>query len=397
MDPLSAEALTRLKEYGTSLGLDLYVVNIDSESVSSDCRVGSSTDTDVSSQGQEQFRTIIGALCGCLERGRICVLIFRKRAALDKFRKSNPKVSGTLITWWPRIVLLWLRVNGNVPPNMNLVQFSWCSEGVVPIGVPELPVGHFISQAGAIAVVDFQELHWEELPREAIEVELLQQKVGARYLRTSRATVLNVRFWSQYLAKKFNLNYDLSTRKFQLKMIDPQGTVSLSEAEMVNAVFDCLQDIARVDPDFPQKALRLARAEEMVRMMKGRVARPAVSESELVDRWVEKEIERQTGGMVTGKQLWERFLASHRIDNRPLCPEVVFYRLLREKIRRYFGIGQSHDRRHTNGNPRFYRNLALRPPGVVVVEVKDAATAHLHALFGTTSCYEQPTFGRCAE
>jgi hypothetical protein len=67
-----------------------------------------------------------------------------------------------------------------------------------------------------------------------------------------------------------------------------------------------------------------------------------------------------------------------------------------EKIRQYFGIGQSHDRRNTNGNPRFYRNLALRPPGVVVVEVKDAATAHIHALFGTTS-YDQPTFGRCAE
>ena len=60
------------------------------------------------------------------------------------------------------------------------------------------------------------------------------------------------------------LTYDLSTRKFQLKMIDPQATVYLSEAEMVNAVFDCLEDIARVDPDFPQKELRLARVEEMV-------------------------------------------------------------------------------------------------------------------------------------
>ena len=76
---------------------------------------------------------------------------------------------------------------------------------VVPVGSPDLPMDRFIAQPGNVPVVDFRDLQWDELEREAIEVELLEQEFGPRFRKTSKRTVLNLQFWAKFLVKQLNL------------------------------------------------------------------------------------------------------------------------------------------------------------------------------------------------
>ena len=92
------------------------------------------------------------------------------------------------MTRWPGIQVLWLRVNGRPPSTTGFGAFTWCSEGIVPVGVPELPIGHFVVQAGTMAVVDFQDVRWEPLERDAFEMVLLEDEVGRRFRKTSKGT-----------------------------------------------------------------------------------------------------------------------------------------------------------------------------------------------------------------
>jgi len=161
------------------------IVEIGNDAVVADCREGSSSaDTDFADQNRRQFQAAFGVACGRLEQRTLCGVLFRKRAALQRFWADNPSTRRGLVTWWPGVLVLWIWVAGNVPRNMNFGTFSWCSVGVVPVGAPELPMNNFIAQASKVSVVDFKDLRWQELEQEAMDIELLEEEVGSRFLRS---------------------------------------------------------------------------------------------------------------------------------------------------------------------------------------------------------------------
>jgi hypothetical protein len=366
MHPLIAE----LSERTT---LDVSVVPIEHDSIVLACRAGPSVETDFRGASREQFHTVFAARCGITEQRRISALVYRRRLAVEKFLQNNPKLRTTLITRWPGIQVLWLEAKGQVPSNIGFGDFAWYSEGLIPVGVPERPPDHFIVQSGRVAVIDFEDLHWERLEKEGFEVALLEDQVGRRYRQTSKGRFLNVRFWSRYLAQKFNMSYEPGTSKFALRRIDPPSVVFLSESQMIEALFDCLETISRAEPEFPASEIGLGRIKELVKLMKNRVERESMGEGEIIHEFVETEVIRCPGGMLTSKELWSRFQAFCRAKGLPLCPERTVCRRVRQEIRSHFGIGQSHDRRDGRGNPRFYRHLSLRPEHVVVAQLADAA------------------------
>lgn len=277
------------------------------------------------------------------------------------------------MTCWPGVEVLWLETQGRVPSNIGFGVFGWYSEGLIPVGVLERPADHFIVQSGRLVVVDFEDLQWEPLEKEGFEMAFLEDQVGRRFRKTSKGRFLNVRFWGKYLAQKFNLSYEPWTSKFALRRIDPPSVVLLSESEMIEALFDGLERISRADPEFPKREISLGRVKELVKLMKNQVGQESMAEGEIINEFLETEVFHCPGGMLTSKELWSRFLAFCRAKGLPLCPEMTFYRQVRQEIRTRFGIGQSHDRRDGSGNPRFYRHLSLRPERVVVVRLKDAA------------------------
>jgi len=237
----------------------------------------------------------------------------------------------------------------------------------------------FIVQAGTAPVVDFGDLHWHELEREVIDIELMEQEMGPKFRKTSKRTILNLRFWSQLFARRFKVSFDPSVRKFQVRMGPAGGAVCLSESALINAIFGCLQKLSRELQGFPQRELCLARVKEIVGLLKIEVARGQLSEDEVVERYLQECVENRRGVVVTSKQLWHNFLAFCRGSNLPLCPERIFAGLARTKIRQRFAVGQSHDKLRGNSHtPRMYRNWGFKAAVPVVVELSDTAVTRIH-------------------
>ena len=114
-------------------------------------------------------------------------------------------------------------------------------------------------------------------------------------------------------------------------------------------------------------------------MLKNAVTRGQLSDAEVIDRFLQAKVEASRGKLVTSKQLWDAFLAFGRTSKLPLCPETIFYRLLRTKIRQQFGIGHSHDRiPGESENRRYYRHLSFKSPALVVVQLSDSVVTRIH-------------------
>src|SRR5882724_5030401 len=69
------------------------------------------------------------------------------------------------------------------------------------------------------------------------------------YVEWDKRRSLNTRFWSQYLAQKFNLNYDPSTRKFQLR-----GSTNTNSATQTPSSPRCLHR-TEIPPSTIQRSL----------------------------------------------------------------------------------------------------------------------------------------------
>jgi hypothetical protein len=245
---MNAENTPQLTELRKALGPDVVIGLIDLRDVTivADCRPGSSSpETDFADPNPRPPQNVFGVACGRVDQATLCAVLFRKRAALDQFWADNPKTRSGLVTRWPGVRVLWLRVTGIIPKNLNLGECTWCSRGVVPVGSPDLPMNRFIAQPGNVPVVDFRDLQWHGLGREAIQVELLEQEFGPRFRKTSKRTVLNLQFWSRFLVKQLNLSYDPAAEKFQARLRSPEATVCLTEGALIDSVGVWLQKLSR--------------------------------------------------------------------------------------------------------------------------------------------------------
>lgn len=388
---MSEEITKRSHELASVLGLDVLsaLFEVTDNTILADCRAGlSSPDTDFADQMPASLQSVYCVACGRRDQVTLCAILFRRAAALAHCQQSNPKLRTALVTQLPGVKILWLQVTGSVPRNNNLGVVTWCSKGMVPVGAPNVPIQSFIAAAGNVPLVDFRELKWPELEQDALDIDLLEQEVGPRFQKRSKQAVLNLDFWSRLLVKKFRLNYDPSAQKFQVRPGPGEPAVCLSESGLIDAVLRCLEKLSRQLEGFPPRECRFSRARELVRRLKGALTRDQPSDDEeVVARFVNEEVEAAPGELITSQQLWASFLIFCRTRGLPLCTQNSFFSLVREMIRERIGVGHSHDRiRGRSDNPRFYRNVTVKSPLAVVVQLVDAARTQIRS-YGE---YSQP-------
>src|SRR5438094_182795 len=121
MKSMHDDDTTGLVKLRNDLGPDVVIglIDIGDDAVVRECRPGSSSDTDFADQNRRQFRAVFGVACGRLEQTTLCAGLFSKRDALERFWAENPKTRAGLVTWWPGVMIVWLRVAGVVPRNVG--------------------------------------------------------------------------------------------------------------------------------------------------------------------------------------------------------------------------------------------------------------------------------------
>ena len=86
---------------------------------------------------------------------------------------------------------------------------------------------------------------------------------------------------------------------------------------------------------------RFGRAESS--LLKTLVWKPDVSDGEIVDQYLQFALEECPGSRSPSHELWIGLSAFCRSRGLPLVPEESFYRLVKLRIRGYFGKCSRHD------------------------------------------------------
>jgi hypothetical protein len=343
---------------GTALGW----AEVGHPAIVADCQPGFSAETDYFSSIPESGAKIFGVWCGLAGEARLSAILCRKQAAFERFLTANPQLKGSVISLtYPGALAVWVRVTGRIiPPYVNFGGLSWCSQGMVPVGMPETPLNHVFLQRGSIPTVAFDDLKWTEQERQLLEMELLAVELGPAVRQIGKRRVLNPFFWARYLQRNLGIvGFDTRLRTFQVVEAGSKQPARLPEGEMIELIAKGLQGVYAADPGlFPPEEIRPSRIREILGLLKTLVWKPEVKDGEIVDRYLQNALEEHLGSQSASHELWIGLCAFCRARGLPLVPEEVFYRLVKPKIRAYFGKCSRHDL--VEGHARGYADLRLK-------------------------------------
>jgi len=208
---------------------------------------------------------LLGVECGKVGSRHLVALLFRKRPAWAEFLRSNPGLRAGLITAWPSVVILWLKIEGHVPRNLNAGSLTWFSQGIIPVAVQGKLLKEYVVQKGPIPAIQFGAIVWDANTTDGFGADEIAQIFGAPFLpNRPRKFVFNELFCSELFIRKLEVLYDSSKEGFQ--RFDPAvgAWVQLSREKLTQLVANGLVQICRDFPDlFPPSEIRRSRVSHM--------------------------------------------------------------------------------------------------------------------------------------
>lgn len=340
-----------------------------------DFRPGSDQDTDLADIPKPATDYVFAVNLDVTPDGtRLCAVVFRKWSRLAAFYNANPVLAATLISTWRGAAAIWMRVTGQVPREFTADGVRWNIGGIIPIGCPKQPGETFISQAGEVKRVEFDQLVWTEQQKAEVERLLLEAEVGPPFCILARGRrVLNLAFWARYFTDMMPIAYDPDKNSFTWGDAEVREPVLLKTDETVREFTNLLQAAApSFGAQFPQGEIRPARVRQLVERVKLLVSQPRASDDEVIDNFLASEVVRAPDQGITSFEFRARYVTYCQGRGRTPCSESRFFRALKAKLHG-MGIDQRHDI-DRNGRPvRGYGGLTLRQE--VATEATDTSDA----------------------
>jgi hypothetical protein len=149
-----------LEELQNCFGAEAWIVIVppDDPLIIRDCRPGWPKQSDFRKQPRPSFPLIRTVECGRMGETTLCGVEFTSRSEYNWFGTNNPIAMKTRMTQWFDCVVMWFKVKGKVPRNLDLPGCSFWSSGRIPVGLPGKPLQYFTVSAGEIQVIEFNQL-----------------------------------------------------------------------------------------------------------------------------------------------------------------------------------------------------------------------------------------------
>jgi len=265
--------------------------------------------TDFASAWPTGSSQLLGVECRDIGGRHLVAVLFRKQQAFSDFLQNNPGLRDGLTTKWPSVVILWLRIEGHVPRNLNAGPLTWFSQGIIPIAVHEQLLNAFVVQKGPIPLIQFGAIVWDAKTKKGFQADEIAQMFGAPFLPNRRRTsVFNELFCSEILLQQLKVTYDSNQQCFA--RFDPAvGTsVPLSLENLTRLVTDSLVQISREFPkSFPPSEIRRSRVRHLIWLMETRSATELLSPKQAVEQYFAQAVEACPGASLTSEQLFDGF------------------------------------------------------------------------------------------
>jgi len=270
---------------------------------------------------------LLGVECGKVGSRHLVALLFRKSQAWAEFLRSNPRLRDGLITAWPSAVILWLRIEGHVPRNLNAGPLTWFSQGIIPVAVQGKLLNEYVVQKGPIPAIQFSDIAWEAKTKDGFGADEIAQIFGPPFLpKRPRKFVFNELFCSEMFLRKLEVLYDSSKQSFQRFDNAVGEWVQLSREKLTQLVANGLVQISRDFPDlFPPSEIRRSRVSQIVWLMETRAA-AEVPPEQAVERFFVQGVEACPDESLTSAHLFEGFRKFCLVRRLPVCSKAYFDR-----------------------------------------------------------------------
>jgi hypothetical protein len=303
-------------------------ISVNDPRFASELLPGANLDTDFGSEWPSGSSQLLGVECGRVGSRHLAAVLFRKSEAFAGFLRDNPGLRDCLITSWPSVVILWLRIEGHAPRNFNAGPLTWFSEGLVPLAGRERPWEKSLVQRGPIPVVRFGAIEWNARTKDGFAADEIAELFGDPFLpKEKRKTVFNELYCAQMILQKFKVVYDSGEGGF--RRFDPAtgNWVCLSRERMTRVVTNALVLFSRDFPrQFPPSEIRRSRVRRVIWLIETRSAVDLPTAKEAVEQFFVEAVESCPMAKLTSGQLFEGYLTYCRARRLPLCSRAYFDR-----------------------------------------------------------------------
>jgi hypothetical protein len=270
-----------------------------------------------------------------------------------EFLKTNPILSGTLVTRLQTMVFVWLRPLDGSPPNAKTQDVQIISEGVVPVYAGESLLDCSVLQPGRPLEVDLDTLVVTGSLQELLADWSVRRQFGPPMVRVSaRRMKLNEFYWAIRISKATGIEFNLGTGTFVAR--DPQTQAEQGlESSIVSKTIAAVLQHTEV-PAYERKPLRIKAILDAMKLL---CVRSGITASEAYLKFVESCLERRVGALLAKKDAataCRKFFKANGLRPYSEMAENKLRHALQQVILKHFGIGESHDR------GRVFRGLALR-------------------------------------
>jgi len=276
---------------------------------------------------------LLAVKCGPHAKGHLVAVVIPKIANAETFRVKNPQLY-SIATGWGHSIVIWLRLEGSVPRNLNAGSVVWISEGLMPVSTHEATVITFLQPGARIPLARFDEIQWETEVAQAFVADETQQSHGSPFLPVRpREFVLNPDFLAELLLKQLDLVYDGTQESFRRFDVTTCTWASLSRIKILRSVTHRLIQLSHDFPrEFPPTEISKALAEKVVWLMEMKGDRDIPTAEQAAELFFSEGLEKCAGHELTQEESYAGLASFCRAMKWPLCSRAFFDRAATDRF-----------------------------------------------------------------
>jgi hypothetical protein len=277
---------------------------------------------------QQSCNGVLAVQCGPGSTGHLVGIVFFEPKHAQKFKDDNLELY-SVVTLWNSCAIAWVKIDGYVPQNFPFPEFSWISEGAIPVAAENAAL---IGALAAEPIVPTTRLHniiWEsEKVRHYFEVDEIQRSFGKPFLTwEAPALAFNDLFFSELLVKRLGLVYDTVQESFQRYNGTTATWFPVRLAELERIVANNLIGFARQYPTEVRPAMvTKGKVNHLIWLMQIRASAHLPTEEEALDRFCEEAVERAESAQLTQDEFYGGLKRFCQLRKLPLCSRAYFDR-----------------------------------------------------------------------
>ena len=310
-------------------------------------------------QQAELLKSNVAVQCG-QESGGLYAIDFDEKSGYESFLAANPKLRQTLAIEHEGVVVMFLRLPGNLPPSFDTESGAWMAEGAkVLVFSRDDPQFLTVISPHPPVEMNFGGVTWNEELLVGFNQWSAKLHYGPPFIPDRKgALTVNAMFWAEWFRSISSITFHPGAEQFTLRQED--GSLKAVSEMAVGKML--LQFITNWRGD----VLAALISEDVIKRCVNALKLLAVDANEHaagtedVERFLGEKVEPCDGRDVTLEELHECYREWSKTSNVIPLAGRQFFTALARCIAKVFGLGKNHCVQRDGKERRGYSGLRIK-------------------------------------